>query len=268
MENKKIRFTKLFLFILAIIIILPLSLTLIWSFTVRWKFKDFFPRQFSLYGVEYFIKGGDYKLLIYSLLISTLVSIFTLVLAIPCGKALTSEFKGKKIIEILIFLPIIIPINSISIGIQVSFIKLGLAYRPVGVILMHIFPCIPYCVRIMKEVFTLIPNDYFEVSRNLGASKIKTFKHIILPLLSPGILAAFTMAFIISFSQYFITFLVGGGRVETFSTKMFPYIISGNRTVASLYASIFTLVALVFLIIINALIRQLYKNDLKDFHYL
>jgi putative spermidine/putrescine transport system permease protein len=51
------------------------------------------------------------------------------------------------------------------------------------------------------------------------------------------------MAFIISFSQYFSTLLIGGGKVKTFMLVMLPYIRSSDRSVASAYALMFLLIS-------------------------
>jgi putative spermidine/putrescine transport system permease protein len=53
------------------------------------------------------------------------------------------------------------------------------------------------------------------------------------------------MAYIISFSQYFLTLLIGGGSVKTLAVVMVPLIYGGDRTIASAYALLFTLSSLI-----------------------
>jgi ABC-type spermidine/putrescine transport system permease subunit II len=60
-----------------------------------------------------------------------------------------------------------------------------------------------------------------------------------IPSLAPGLLSALSMGFIISCSQYFLTLLVGGGKVRTFALAMFPYVAGGDRTIAAAYGVIF-----------------------------
>ena len=75
------------------------------------------------------------------------------------------------------------------------------------------------------------------------------------------------MIFIVSFSQYFLTVLIGGGVIETFTTRMFPYLYSGNRTLASVYTGVFNLVSITVLVIVNRLTHKLYAERFKEFYY-
>ena len=66
-----------------------------------------------------------------------------------------------------------------------------------------------------------------------------------------------SMAFIISYSQYFTTLLVGGGRVRTLALVLVPYIQSGDRSLSAVYAAVFVLSAvLVFALFEWALWRS------------
>ena len=63
----------------------------------------------------------------------------------------------------------------------------------------------------------------------------------------PVMLSAFSMSFIVSFSQYFLTLMIGGGSVRTFAVVMVPYLTSGERNFASVYSLIFlTIMTIVF----------------------
>ncbi len=64
------------------------------------------------------------------------------------------------------------------------------------------------------------------------------------------------MTFVISFSQYFLTFLIGGGHVITYPIVMFPFIQSGDRTIASSFSLIFIVTSLIYLLIINKCIKS------------
>jgi len=78
-----------------------------------------------------------------------------------------------------------------------------------------------------------------------------------LPLLTPGILASISMAYITSFSQYFITLLIGGGKVKTFSVLMVPLIAKGDRSLSSAYALVFVISTLLVFVIIDKIIKRL-----------
>jgi len=189
-------------------------------------------------------------------------------ITIPAAKALALyKFKGKRLIELLIFAPVIVPTVTVAMGIHLQFIKLGLANTFLGVVLIHIIPCIPYGVRILKSVFEIIGEEMEEQAKVLGANGFQVFYHITFPMLLPGIISAGSMVFIVSFSQYFLTFLIGGGRIITFSMLMFPYIQSGDRMMGSVYSIVFILTTLIFLIILEKITKKFYKAQLKGYRY-
>lgn len=60
----------------------------------------------------------------------------------------------------LVLSPLLIPPVSIGMGLNIQFIKLGLARTLTGVVLVSIVPCIPYAVRLLKEIFILVGEGY------------------------------------------------------------------------------------------------------------
>jgi putative spermidine/putrescine transport system permease protein len=73
----------------------------------------------------------------------------------------------------------------------------------------------------------------------------------------PGIMSSFIMAYIISFSQYFLTLMIGGGKVKTLAVLMVPFIQSGDRTIASAYAVVFVLSTMLVFILTEWCINKL-----------
>lgn len=252
---------KLILNILLIIFISPLLILCIWSCATSWVYPDVFPRELSLRGFEYIFNNQNLKILIHSVVISAVVVLITIIISIPAAKAIALyEFKGKRFFELLILSPIIVPLISVAMGIHVMFIKLGLANTILGVVLINILPCVPYAVRIISDVYILI-GDKFEVQgKMLGASKFNVFIYITFPLILPGVIGAASMCFIISFSQYFLTMLIGGGRIVTYPMVMFPYIQGGDRTIASIYSVVFLVVSVSVLILVEGRVKKYYNE--------
>lgn len=252
------------LFIISFIF--PLIILCIWSITGVWTYPNILPQSYSLRGFEYILNLENVKVLINSIVISIIVVFITVIISIPASKALSLyNFKGKRFFELLVLSPIIIPTISIAMGIHIFFIKLQISNSYIGVIIINILPCIPYAVRIIGDVYKLV-GDKFEIqAKMLGASNIDIFKFVTLPLLLPGILGASSICFIIVFSQYFLTMLIGGGNIVTYPMIMFPYIQSGDRTLGSLYSMVFLIVSIMILILIEKRVKRYYKNSSKLF---
>ncbi len=74
-------------------------------------------------------------------------------------------------------------------------------------------PCIPYAVFMLTDVFEIIGDKMEKQAKVLGANRYQCFFYVTLPLISSGIMSTVFMTFIISFSQYFLTFLIGEDRL-------------------------------------------------------
>lgn len=247
---------------------LPYLITHLWMFVKIWPWPDLLPRSWGLRGWAYFFNPSSRSLVILgnSILLSAVVTLLTLLVCFPAAKALGSyEFRGKRLINGLILLPVIVPILTVAMGIHVSFIKMGLANTVWGVILIHMIPGIPYGVRILQNIFQIHGRRLEMQARLLGAHRFQVFFHITVPLVMPGLITAGSMIYIISFSQYVITFLIGGGNVITFSMQMFPFIEAGDRTVATVFSFIFVLSILLVLTVSEKLVRNYYQRSSETF---
>ncbi|MGL5754648.1 MAG: ABC transporter permease [Paraclostridium sp.] len=254
-------FKKLIIDIILISLTAPLIILFIWSISSSWVFPQIIPSNFSLRGFEYILSSDNMKILINSVFISIIVVILTLIISIPSARAIALyNFKGKQLFELLILSPIIIPMTSVAMGIQLTFIRLGIANTVIGVIIINIVPCLPYSVRIITDVYKLIGDKYEVQASMLGANNIDILRYVTMPLLLPGLIGASSMCFIISFSQYFLTLLIGGGSVITYPLIMFPYIQSGDRTLASIYSIVFIIISLIVVILMEKTLNKYYMK--------
>ncbi|WP_251859956.1 ABC transporter permease subunit [Clostridium sp. Marseille-Q2269] len=263
MNNKK-RIYNIIMYTFGFLFLFPIVILCLWSLAKSWSWPLVIPNEFGLRGLKYALdpKSENLNILFRSIGICTIVTFITIVISIPAAKALgLYKFRGKNFIKILIFSPLIVPSVSVALGIHVSFLKLGLANTILGVVIIHLIPCIPYAVLILTDVFEIIGDKMENQAKVLGANKYQCFFYVTLPMISSGIVSAIFMTFIISFSQYFLTFLIGGGQVITYPIVMFPFIQSGDRTIASSFSIIFIISSLIYLLIINKCIKSYYKME-------
>jgi len=229
---------------------------IVFIFSNRWPYPDLLP-ILSLKVKEIILMIKQVMpVILTSVMLSLAVSIFTLLICFPAAKVLVFyEFKGKSIIKTILVLPIIIPIIAVVMGIHLTMIKLGLSNTLIGVVLVQIIPCIPYVVRILMNSYEVIGNKIEIQAKVLGASKLEVFWYVSFPLLKHAISSALKMSFILSYSQYLITLIIGGGIVKTHSVVIFPIIQSGSRSEIALNSFLF----IVTIVIINYLIDKLFS---------
>lgn len=105
-----------------------------------------------------------------------------------------------------------------------------------------------------------------EQARLCGAGSARTWATVILPVLAPSLLSAASMSYILSFSQYFITLLVGAGKVKTLALVMFPYLAGGDRTIASAYGVVFLAATLIVFLLFEVLLRKQASREIDYFN--
>jgi len=233
-------------------VIIPMVPQLVWAFSHRWLFPSVIPSEWSGRAWQY-IANPNTKVLsstMNSLFIALAVTAISIVVGVPAGKALGMyKFRGKGLVELIILSPSIIPGLAVTMGMQVIFIRIGLTDTMFGVILVHLLPTIPYMTISMSGVFSNYDPAYEEQARSLGASALKTFFLITLPTVTPGIITGGMFAFLISWGQYILTVIIGGGRVITLPLLLFSFAGSGDFPVTSAMSIIFLLPSIIILFI-------------------
>jgi putative spermidine/putrescine transport system permease protein len=229
-------------------IVLPFIPILIWSFALRWNFPNLLP-EFSLRSWKYvFAQQEISNALGISLVLSLVVTFASLLIGFPAGRALGMyEFKGKRVVEVLMLLPAIIPVLAVVMGMQVIFIRLGLNGTFWGVVIVQLIPTMPYMVLNLQSVFRDYSIEIEQQARILGAGPLKTMVIVTIPKIFPGVVVACLYTFNVSWAQYLLTVMIGGASVRTLPTLLFSYLQSGDYAMAGTVSIVFIAPALMIL---------------------
>ena len=260
---KKCTFLKCVLVLTAICILLPVAVIAVWSVIGRWPWPNLMPESWTLRTLEELFFGSAKlpQLLISSISLAAAVAGLATVISILTARATEFyDFPGKGLIRFSGMLPLLVPGTVFAMGIQLVMLKLGLADKIAGVVLVHLVCALPYCIAIMGDVTRAVGVRLEEQAQVLGASPMRAFFAVTLPALIPGILSSMSMGFILSYSQYFTTLMVGGGRAKTIALVLVPYIQSGDRALASAYSVAFVGSAMIVFFIFEGLIKKLQKE--------
>jgi len=236
---------------LIVWLVLPLIPLAIWSVSKGWFFPDILPQQWSLKAWQYAFSDSSDVLegLGVSVLIASLTTLLSVIVGVPAGRALgLYQFRGKEALELLILAPTIVPGIAVVLGIHSIFINLGLNNTIGGVVLVHLIPTLPYMVLVMSGIFANYDPTYEAQARTLGASAVKAFWHVTLPAIFPGIIVGALFAFLVSWSQYILTLLIGGGRVITLPLLLFNFATSGRNDIAGAIGMIYILPGVIILL--------------------
>jgi len=242
----------------------PLLLLVMLAAGLSWKYPLLLPKGFTSGYFRYalFDIPMTLKAVGTTVSLAMLVSLLTLVIAVPAARFLALySFRGKEIIKLLVLVPLIAPAVSVTTGIHVSMIKLGLTGGLAGVTLVQCVYTLPYAIRIMTNVFEITGDKYERQATVLGAGAALTFFRVTLPVIMPGILSAMTLCFTVSISQYITTFIIGGGRVITVTTLLVPFFQSGELQLMSVYGVMLVAAVLLPLFFIESAVRRYYNLE-------
>jgi putative spermidine/putrescine transport system permease protein len=231
---------------------LPFATLAIWSLADRWFFPGLWPQAWGLRAWTYvFTTAGSQVLtaLAQSVALAAVTAAASVLVALPAARALgLYDFRGKDAISVLLTLPIIVPPLSVAMGLHLWFIRLNLAETFIGVVAVHLTFCLPYAVFVLWGVFSNYNPDFESQARTLGASRGHVWLRVMLPMIMPGVVVAGLFAFLLSWSQYLSTLIIGGGRLITLPVLLFALMGSGDRPVAAAVSIVFVLPAFVALL--------------------
>lgn len=239
--------------LLIIWLVLPLIPIVIWSFAKRWFFPDLLPSDWSSQAWQYLfssVSGLD-KAIFASIAIAVPVTLIACLIGVPAGRALACyRFRGKRFIQLLVLAPVLVPGIAVITGLHGIMLNLELNNQLIGVIIAHLIPALPYMILVMASTFARFDTDFEAQARTLGANELQVFTQVTLPAILPGVVIGVLFTFLVSWSQYILTLIVGGGRIVTLPLLLFNFVSAGRNDVAGALGVIFILPGLVILLMV------------------
>ncbi len=234
----------------AALVALPLVLLALWMFAGEWRFPDLLPSEWPLRGLAHLAEGQVLSAAAASFGLAAAVAAVAVAAGLPAGMALgMHEVRVKGVVIFIILLPVLVPPLASTMGIHLTFIRLGLADTAFGVFLVHLVPTVPYAAIIMASVFADRDGGLEEAARTLGAGPWRAFLYVTLPQVTPGVAVAGLFAFLVSWSQYILTLLIGGGNVVTLPMLLFSAASGNDPVITAALALTFALPAVVVLVV-------------------
>lgn len=239
--------------------ILPVSLLLLLIISGIWRYPNLLPETLSFRSISFFRRNiTDINISLISSISYSLLSVLLslLITILPASTLARDTFKGKVILEALLISPVLIPAITYSMGIHWIFIKTGLSDNFFGVILVLTIFSYPYMLRALTTGFLMYPKEIEITAKNLGANTLYRVIHIDLPLLYPSIISGGTIVFLSSFSSYFLVFLIGGGRVPSFSGYLVPFLNSEDWNISALLSMLFLIIPTLLFILLERVFKE------------
>jgi spermidine/putrescine transport system permease protein len=139
------------------------------------------------------------------------------------------RFRGKSVSFALINLPLMVPEIVTAVATLIFFSAIGFTTGYLTILIAHIVFCIPFAYLPIAARMQGIEDVYEQAAQDLYATRFQAFRLILLPLMVPGIMLGFLLAFIISLDDFIITNFVKGAGVETLPTVIFGAVKQGIK---------------------------------------
>lgn len=261
MSNKlNKRKTSLFLFILTIIFFYaPLLILTIFSFN---EGKGMVWTGFSLKWYKELFQYSDniWKAFKYSIFIA-LVSAFISTIVGTLGAIALKwyDFKGKKFLQNLSVLPLVVPDIIIGVSLLIMFATVKFKLGLMTIFIAHTTFNIPYVLFILLSRLDEFDYSVIEAAHDLGATNKQTLFKVIIPMLFPAIISGFLMALTLSFDDFVITFFVAGPGSSTLPLRIYSMIRLGISPVINALS----VILIVMSVVLTFSTKKIQKNMIK-----
>ncbi len=164
-----------------------------------------------------------------------------------------TRFRGRGVMEYIATLPMMTPEIILGMIFLAFFSLIGLPFGMTTLIISHTAFSIPYVFMQVKARLAGMDKAYEEAARDLGASRLRVFLDITLPLIMPAVVSGMMLSFAMSFDDVIISVFVTGVKVNTLPILIYSQLKTGVTPKINALCSIMFLVTLL-LVILSALI--------------
>ncbi len=174
--------------------------------TVRSYPKGILPFiPFSTESMRFFLESdGVIPGFVNSVIVAVITLVLSTIIAAPAGYAISRYFfRGRDAFRLGILAVRAFPIVILAIPIAVVFLSLGIYDNVGSLALMHTALTLPTTVLVIGSVFASIPYELEEAAMVFGCTPRKAFRHVVLPLVAPGIAASAIFTFVMSWNEVF-----------------------------------------------------------------
>jgi len=218
---------RIFFALVVLFLYAPIVILVIFSFNDS-PLPSFPLSGFTFRWYHQFLVNGELRAALEtSAIVAALSSVGAVLLGILASIALVRRrFRGKSPVSALLLSPLVIPYVVFGISLLLFFHAVGIPRTVLTVVIGHVVITLPYTILVLMPRLQQIDVSLEEAAYDLGASRLRTFRSITLPLLLPAVVSALLIAFTTSFDEYAVASFVVGSRltfpIYLYSALRFP----------------------------------------------
>ncbi len=254
---------KAYIYIILALLYAPILLIIVYSFsnTSNFSFRHGFSFEayksiFTSEKTPELMSALKNTLLIAAIssVVSTVLGAFSAIGIFSLGK------KARRVVENVNQIPIINSEIVMAVSLMLFFVTFKFPEGYVRLILGHISFCTPYVIlSVMPKLASLDPNVY-EAALDLGANPIKAMTKVMIPMIAPGIISGFVMAFTLSMDDFIITQINKGAStgINTLSTYIYA-----DARIKGLSPFWFAIFSIIFVVVLGVLLVMNFRKSVK-----
>lgn len=199
--------------LLTLWFLLPFLPLLLWAFAERWTFETVLPTQWGTGGLESAIAQGAVPAFGRSLLLGFVVAAIATPIGAMAARALTlGVVRWPRAVGMMLLAPLALPVFAAVLGLNVVLLRAEVPPLA-GLVLVLVVVALPYTTFAMRVAYAAHDIRFEEEARTLGASARQVLWRVHLPLVAPALARAAFLAFLVGWSDYIVTVVIGGGAL-------------------------------------------------------
>lgn len=201
----------------------------------------------------------------YSVIIAVLATVISVTIGTVGALGLRKyEFRGRKFINNMLYIPIIVPEIVMAVALLIIFMKIGIALGMGTILIGHCTFCIPYAVVTIKGRISGDGYSMEEASMDLGANRIQTFLRVTLPSIMPGVMSAAFLSFTLSIDDVVMSNMLAGAKNSTLPVLILSMNKTGVTPDVNALTTIMILIIVAAMILNNSIKHALNKRNKKE----
>ncbi len=196
-------------------LVLPFLPLLLWSAADTWRFPSPLPTDWGFAGLSSALSQGGVAAFGRSLGLGIVVAAIATPLGAILGRALAFGWAPMpRTLSAVLFAPILLPPFAAALGMNVLLLRAQVPALA-GLVLVLMAMAMPYTVFSMRAAYAAYDVGYEDEARTLGATRAHVLWRVHVPLLAPALARSAFLAFLVAWSDYIVTVMIGAGQIVT-----------------------------------------------------
>ncbi len=237
-----------YLGLVYLLLYLPIAVLVVFSFNASRN-----PYRWQGLSLEWYARLWDNDALIQAaanslLLASSAATLSTLIGTLTAIALHRYRFRGKRVLNGMLFVVMMSPDIVLAISLLVLFILLGVKLGYLSLLLAHVTFCLPFVVVTVYARLSGFNAQIIEAARDLGASEWQMLRTVLVPIIFPAVMAGWLLGFTLSLDDVVVSIFVTGPTFEVLPLRIYSMVRLGVKPEVNALATVLLMLSLLALL--------------------